>query len=75
MSRDMTKPTKWSVRPCRSSLIRIYTVFHSVCIFMTHYFMAKQLCSNFRLITANCLGVRIFRIFMVDCHALAQFVN
>ena len=48
-----------------SSLIRVYTVCHSVCIFWTHYSMVEPLCSNFRVITANFLGVRIFKIFTV----------
>ena len=49
----------------RSSLIRVYTVCHSFCIVWTHYPMVKPHSSNFRVITANCLGVRIFRKFMV----------
>ena len=36
----------------RSSLIRVYTVCHSICIFWTHSCMAKPHCSNFRLTTA-----------------------
>ena len=47
------------------SLIRVYTVCNSVCIFWTHYSMVKPPCSNFRLITANFLFVQIFRIFTV----------
>ena len=39
-----------------SSLIRVFTVCHSVCIFWTHYSMIKPHCSNFRIITA------IFRV-------------
>ena len=33
----------------------------------------KPSCSNFRVLTANFLGVRIFRIFMVNCHILFIF--
>ena len=46
--------------PWRSSLIRVYTVCHSICIFWTHYSMVKPLCSNFKVITANHSGVRNF---------------
>ena len=49
----------------RSSLIRVYTVCNSGCIFWAHYYSIKTSCSNFRVITANVLGVRIFRIFTV----------
>ena len=37
----------------------------SGCIFWVHYSSVKPSCSNFRVITANFLGVRIFRIFTV----------
>ena len=47
------------------SLIRVYTVCHSVCIVWTHYCMVKPHSSNFRVITTICLGVRIFRKFTV----------
>ena len=33
-------------------LIRVYTVYHSVCIFWTHDSVVKRYCSNFRIITA-----------------------
>ena len=51
----------------RSSLIRVYTVCHSVCMVWTHYSMVEpHTCSsNFRVITTKFLGVRIFRKFMV----------
>ena len=49
----------------RSSLIRVCTVCHSVYIGWTHYTTVKTLYSNFRVITVNCSGVRIYRIFMV----------
>ena len=49
----------------RSSLIRVYTVCHSVCIVWTHYSMVEPHSSNFRVITTNILGVRIFRKFTV----------
>ena len=53
------------IRLLRSSLIRVYTVCHSVCIVWTHYSMVEPHSSNFRVITTNVLGVRIFRKFMV----------
>ena len=56
----------------RSSLIRVYTVCHSVCIFWMHYSMIKPQCSNFRVITANFSGVRIFRIFRVIVFVLYE---
>ena len=37
----------------RSSLIRVYTVCHSICTFWTHYAKVQPPCSNFRTITAN----------------------
>ena len=49
----------------RSSLIRVYTVCHSVCIVWTHYSMVEPHSSNFRVITTKFLGVRIFRKFTV----------
>ena len=39
--------------------------FKSGCIFWVHYSSVKQSCSNFRVITANFLGVRIVRKFTV----------
>ena len=45
----------------RSSLIRVYTVCHSLCIVWTYYSMVEPHSSNFRVITTNVLGVRIFR--------------
>ena len=48
------------------SLIRVYTVCHSVCIIWTHYYMVEPHSSNFRVITTNFLGVRIFRKFTVN---------
>ena len=47
------------------TLIRVYTVCHSVCIVWTHYSMVEPHSSNFRVITTNILGVRIFRKFTV----------
>ena len=44
----------------RSSLVRVYTVCHSVCIVWTHYTMIEPHSSNFRVITTKFLGVRIF---------------
>ena len=52
--------------PLGSSLIRVYTVCHSVCIVWTHYSMVEPQSSNFRGITTMFLGVRIFRKFTVD---------
>ena len=49
----------------QSSLIRVYTVCHSVCIVWTHYSMVEPHISNFRVITTNFLGVRIFRKFTI----------
>ena len=49
----------------RSSLIRIYTVCHSVCIVWTRYSMVEPHSSTFRVITTKFLGVRIFRKFTV----------
>ena len=49
----------------RSSLIRVSTVCHSVCIVWTHYSMVEPHSSNLRVITAIFLGVRIFRKFTV----------
>ena len=47
------------------SLIRVYTVCHSVCIVWTHYSMVEPHSSNFRVITTNILAARIFRKFKV----------
>ena len=47
------------------SLIRVYTVCQSVCIVWTHYSVVEPHSSNFRVITTNFLGVRIFRKFTV----------
>ena len=44
---------------------QVYTVCHSVCIVWTHYSMVEPHYSNFRVITTNVLGVRIFRKFTV----------
>ena len=48
------------------SLIRVRSVCHSVCIVWTHYSMVEPHSSNFRVITTNFLGVRIFRKFTVN---------
>ena len=42
-------------------LLRVYTVCHSVCILWTPYSMVEPHNSNYRVITTNLLGVRIFR--------------
>ena len=44
----------------------VQTVCHSVCIDWTHYSMVEPHSSNFRVITTNFLGVRIFRKFTVN---------
>ena len=49
-----------------SSLIRVYTVCQSFCIVWTHYSMVEPHCSNFKVITTNNLGVRIFRKFTAN---------
>ena len=54
----------------RSSLIRVYTVCHSICTFWTHYSVVEPPCSNFRVITANFSGVQNFRIFTVRLKCL-----
>ena len=46
--------------PRGAGLIRVYTVSYSVCIVWTHYSMVDPHSSNFRMITTNVLGVRIF---------------
>ena len=43
----------------RSSLIRVFTVCHSVCIFWKYYFMANPYCSNLGLLQ-HFFSVRIF---------------
>ena len=48
-----------------SSLIRVHTVCHVVCIFWMHLSMVKPYCSNFRIITANFPGARTFMVFTV----------
>ena len=52
-------------KQCRPSLISVYTVCHSVCIFWTYYSTVKPSCSNFKVITANFSGVRTLRSFTV----------
>ena len=47
------------------SLIRVYTVCHSICIVWTHYSMVEPHGSNFRVISTNFWGVQIFRKFTV----------
>ena len=49
----------------RSSLIRVYTFCHSVCMFGMPFSVSKPHCLNFRIITAKFSSVRIFGIFMV----------
>ena len=47
-------------------LLLVYTVCNFGCIFWVHYSSVKPSCLNFRVITANVLGVRIFRKFTVS---------
>ena len=49
----------------RSSLIRIYTVCHSVYIFWRHYCIVKLNCFILRTTMVVSLGVPIFRVFTV----------
>ena len=56
-------------------LIRVYTVCHSVSIVWTHYSMVEQHSLNFRVITTNVLGVRIFRKFTVTSPSAKTMVN
>ena len=57
--------TDRSEQTVQTSLIRVYTVCHSVCIVWTHCCMVEPHGSNFRVITTNFLGVRIIRKFTV----------
>ena len=54
-----------TVQTQRSSLIRVYTLCNSDCIFWMHYFTEKPPCSTFRVITAAFSGVRMFGSFAV----------
>ena len=55
----------WSDCSLRSSLIRVYSVCYSVCIFWTQCCIVKSNCSNCRTLTVIILGVPVFRIFTV----------
>ena len=48
-------------KQCRPRSDCSYTVCYSVYVFWTHFSIVKPRCSNFRMITTNFLGVRIFR--------------
>ena len=50
----------------RCSLIAVYTVCQSVCIFWTHFCTVKPHCSNLRIITAIFLYSFFCRIFTVN---------
>ena len=54
-----------SADPVRSSLIRVFTVCYSICIFLTKYPKVWPLCLRFRWITSNFSGVQKFRNFTV----------
>ena len=56
------RPVQNSVDPYDYSLIRVYSICHSVCIF--GHIMVEPPCSNCRVITANFSGVQIFMSFM-----------
>ena len=58
-----------------SSLIRVYTVCHSVCTVWTHYSMVEPHSSNFRVITTMFWDVRIFRKFTVLCLPGARLLH
>ena len=58
----------------RSSLIRVYSVCYSICIFWMHYSVVEPPCLTFRIITPNFSGVRFFRKFMVIISS-TQFFN
>ena len=62
---DMPGQTVQAQIRSRSSLIRVHTVCHSVCIVWTHYSMVEPHSSDFKVITTNFSGVRIFRKFTV----------
>ena len=59
----------------QSSLIRVQTVCHSVCIFLIKYFVVKHYYSNFKVITASFWGVRIFTViwFMALKDSVSHF--
>ena len=58
----------------RSSLIRVYTVCHSISIFWMHYCNVTSNFSIFRTIMAIVWGVPNFRIFTVpNCSQLLRF--
>ena len=49
----------------RSSLIRVYSVCHSICIFWTNCSVVKRYCSQFRMIAAIFRVTEYLRIFTV----------
>ena len=61
--------TVWDMACMVQAHISVYTVYHSVCSFWTHYSMLKQPCSNFSVITAT-FGVSELIGFYgeVHCH-------
>ena len=55
---------------------RVFTVCHSICIIWTHYSTVKPLFFNFRVITANFSGVRIFRNFEnSERHKITKYLD
>ena len=71
------QPTNQLIRLLlRSSLIRIYTVCHSIYIFWRHYFIVKLNCFILRTTTVAGLGVPIFRVFTVHTFCIiSQVIN
>ena len=59
----------------RSSLIRLYTVCHSVYIFWRHYCIVKSNCFMSRTTKVVGLGVPIFRVFMVSLQGKVKLIS
>ena len=53
--------------------IRVYTVCNSVCIFWTHYTKVKQLCTNFRVITAKFSVFKFLELLQYLCSCCLFF--
>ena len=66
-----------TVQTQMSSLIRVYTVCHSVCTVWAHYSTEEPHSSNFRVITTNLLGVQIFTVCFVppSSHSYVHILN
>ena len=61
------------IRLLLSSLIKVYAVCSSLCIFWMNYSKETPSCSTFRVITTNSLGVWIFRKFTVSVIPLVLY--